>query len=703
MERGVYFDAWFPRQHCYHPSLPPRRLRMVDDLVDYKATVLVWSALGGGSISLPYLEQEAFGEIDPRFRFYGFVNDAEFIEACHQHGIKVFGIIFEAQGWEFPVELNEAEDRVLALNERRGVGKQDWLGLREFSQNRYPKLWPPFEQYFPDGLVNSDGEPVRDLLEEGCSRDIHGAPYHAKWVECPGHEHYCYYMDRNNPVWREYLKGIIRIQIDAGVDGIQLDEAGLPITALQFGGCFCRDCMKGFRAYLQDLPAEEFPEELVGVELPNFDYGKWLRQHDDDIHVLEADTPLFWDYLRFQRGAVARYFGELADYAHDYAASKGRNVLVSGNLFNLFDHFHAVEPKVDMIITEMRNTRYQQPGWYRYVAGFAGSKPTIVVENPYGGVVPELVNKLKEGKGYDLFRLSLYEAAAMGANMSVPYGAWLGSAEQDAFYAPHDLSVEIQRFLADHEHLFSHDTYNEVAVVYSVESNYQESARGNFFADNRDSVPLGEAVPFWSVCQTLADSTQPFDVLFFPDTRFRPDELTIEDLHQYQSLILPDCCNLTPAQADLVREYLGNGRQVLVLGELGLNLPEEVRRAILEHEQTTLIDHANGIQREDFLHGPQIQIEEQAPVAVNIQRVSAGVAVHIVHYDYDERQDCVPVLAKLTVEARIPGHWESITAYSPEAVLEASHTTVGDLHRLELRNVPLYGIVLLRNAAQEVG
>ena len=117
MERGVYFDAWFPGQHCYHPSLPPRRLRMVEDLVDYHATVLVWAALGGGSISLPYLEQEAFGEIDPRFRFYGFLNDAEFIAECRKHGIKVFGIVFEVQGWEFPVELNEAEDRILALNE----------------------------------------------------------------------------------------------------------------------------------------------------------------------------------------------------------------------------------------------------------------------------------------------------------------------------------------------------------------------------------------------------------------------------------------------------------------------------------------------------------------------------------------------------------------------------------------------------------
>src|SRR3954468_22028465 len=176
VERGVYFDAWFPRQHCYHPSLPPRRLRMIDDLVDYHATVLVWAALGGGSISLPYLEQEAYGAVDARLRFYGFVNDAEFIAHCQARGIKVFGIVFEVQGWEFPAELNADEDRILALNELRGEGERAWLGLREFSQNRYPRLWKPVEHYFPGGLVNSDGEPVDDLIEECVSRDIHGNP-----------------------------------------------------------------------------------------------------------------------------------------------------------------------------------------------------------------------------------------------------------------------------------------------------------------------------------------------------------------------------------------------------------------------------------------------------------------------------------------------------------------------------------------------
>ena len=75
-----------------------------------------------------------------------------------------------------------------------------------------------------------------------------------------------YLMDRNNPVWREYLKAIIRIQIDAGVAGVQLDEADLPIFATGYGGCFCKDCMKLFRAWLQALELEDLPADLADTD-----------------------------------------------------------------------------------------------------------------------------------------------------------------------------------------------------------------------------------------------------------------------------------------------------------------------------------------------------------------------------------------------------------------------------------------------------
>src|SRR2546426_580409 len=252
MERGVYFDAWFPRQHNYHPSLPPRRLRMIEDLEAYRATVLFWSSLGGGAISLPYLEEEAFGEVGSRTRVYGFLNDSEFIEECGKRGIVVFAVVFE-HAWEYPVELSQDETKVLALNEMRGAGRHDWLGMREFWQNRYPKIWKPREDYFPVGLRDAEGEPVTDILEECAQRDIHGNPCRALWVECPDLEHFNYMMDRNNPVWREYLKAEVRIQVDAGAYGIQFDEAEVPITSLQYGGCFCKTFFRGVRPYLRGL------------------------------------------------------------------------------------------------------------------------------------------------------------------------------------------------------------------------------------------------------------------------------------------------------------------------------------------------------------------------------------------------------------------------------------------------------------------
>lgn len=695
MERGVYFDAWFPGQHCYHPSLPPRRLRMAEHLVDFHATVLVWSALGGGSISLPYLEQEAFGEIDPRLRMYGFVNDAEFIAACRERGIKVFGIVFEVQGWEFPIELNEDEDRILALNELRGVGKRGWLGLREFSQNRYPKLWPPFERYFPGRLVNSDGEPVTDLLEEACSRDIHGVPCRAHWVECPDRQHFCYTMDRNNPVWREYLKAVIRIQIDAGVDGVQLDEAELPLTTLQYGGCFCKDCLKGFRAYLRSLPVDALPVELRDEDLASFHYGEWLLARGYDFKRNREETPLFADYLRFQRAAITRYFGELADYAREYAASKGRPVLVSGNFFNILDQYYPLEPKVDLIITEMRNMRYRQPAWYRYVAGFAGPKPVVVVENPYGGVVPEMVADLNVGKGYDRFRMSLYEAAALGANMSVPYGAWLGSIEEDAWYPPHALCVEIQDFLAGHEALFGRETWNEVAVVYSVESEFRRATRRDAVANDQRNLASGATTPFWQTCEALCDASQPYDVLFFPEGVLRPDALSGDDLAQYRTIILPDCAFLTPAQAALLADALAAGKRLLVVGKLGTNLPAETMRPILEHTGTLRQETGRDFSAADLPMGVQVRISQPCDAMVNVQRVAGGAAVHIIRYDFDTKRERTPPLPEMTIEVGLPRRFGALTVFSPDGAMTGTLESEGARHRIALRDVPLYGVALL--------
>lgn len=690
MERGVYFDAWFPRQHCYHPSLPPRRLRMIDDLIDLKATVLVWAALGGGSLSLPYLEQEAFGDVDPRFRFYGFVNDAEFIAECQRQGIKVFGVVFEVQGWEFPVELNDAEDKILALNEVHTEGSGKWLGLREFSQNRYPALWKSFDEYFPQGLRNSEGGPVIDLLEECCSRDIYGAPCHAHWVECPDRDHYCYTMDRNNPVWREYLKAIVRIQIDAGVTGVHLDEAELPITSLQYGGCFCRDCMIGFRDYIR----ERRPDELADVDMDSWHYGRWLLEQGHDFKTDQAGAPLFWDYLRFQQQNITKYFGELADYVRSYARSKGREVLVSGNFFNLFEHYYALEPKVDLVVTEMRNTTYRQPSWYRYAAGFARAKPVVVVENPYGGVIPELAADLQKGRSYDLFRMSLYEASALGANMSIPYGAWMGSEMQDSLHPPHNLCTEIQTFLAEHEGLYSKRTYSEIGIVYSVESNFRLQSGREVLSDNTLNVIGADVPPFWHVCDSLSDAIQPYDVIFFPEGQLRADDLLPKDMEGYSVLVLPQCSYLTSRQAELLLGFLESGGRILALGDTGINLAANVRERMFRHARWSS-DQLGGSWLIALCPAPQVRLIPTVDAAVNLQRIEGGAAVHLIRYDYDHGSDQVPLLPELTIEVRLPVHAPDTAAYGCSGLMGVRHEERDGVHRLELTDVPLYSVITL--------
>lgn len=687
MERGVYFDGWFPRQHCYHPSLPPRRLKMVEDLEAYHATSLVWASLGGGSISLPYLEQEAFGEIDERFRFYGFMNDAEFIAECQERGIKVFGCVFEVQGWEFPVELNEDESEILSMNELRGVGKRGFLGLREFTQNTYPKLWKPFEHYFPDGLVNSDGEAVTDLLEECTSRDIYGEACHSTWVEVPGNEHYAYLMDRNNPVWREYLKAIIRIQIDAGVAGVHLDEADLPIFATGYGGCFCKDCMKLFRAWLQALPAERLPAALEGTDLETFHYGEWLLARGYDFKSDRESTPLYWDYIKFQRETIVGYFAELADYIKEYGRSKGRDVLVCGNYYYLMPHYYPFEPHADVLVTEMNATSYRQPAWCRYAAGFAQGKPVIVVENPYGGVGPELLPKLQAGKGYDLFRMMQYEASALGINMSVPYGAWMGSVIEDSFWAPHELNVEIQDFITEHERLYTTETYSEVLVAFSIQSAY----------DWEEHQGWKEQFPFWTAAEGLVEQHQPFDVAVLPEGKLREDWVTVDDLARYRTVVLPGCTSLTDAQVAAIQGYLERGGLVVATGEVGGNLDPQARAALLGHPRLV---RTTDVLAADFAGGPQAHVDPGIDLALNISRVGdKEAAIHVIRYDYDEERDEVPVLDRMTIDVRVGRPFRTVTALSPGGEAQAELTFSRErreMHRIELTNVPLYTVLLLQ-------
>jgi len=697
VERGISAPGWFANGRCYHPSFPPRSLKMVEDFVDYRGTVITWPSLGGGGISLSYLEHEAYDSQPPRMRQYGFLNDSEFLAECHSHGVKAFSVIFCMQGWEFPAEFNDAEDQVLSMNELRGVGKRGYLGLREFTQNRYPKIWDPFEKYFPDGLYNSRGEVVTDLFEECCSRDIHGNAIHADWLEVPDREHSCHFMNINNPVWREYLKAIVGIQIDAGVDGVQFDEPDSPFGALSYGGDFSYDVLQPFKEYLQQLSAELIPES-VRLTLDDFHYGEWLLSRGRERVDFTTGGDEGWlakQYATFLRGRQGTNFHELASYVRDYAATKGRTVLVSANLFDGAIWHESLVADVDLLVPEQRYTLFEQPAWMRYIAAFAGDKPVCINPNPYDGVLPDLVPRMKLGRSMDRYRVMLYEAAALGVNMSVSYGSWMGNKIHDAMWSPYDETVEVQGFLADHESLFScgRRSMNSTAVVFSVASNFFEMASEFYFAEK---IPGDEgekgphATPFQQAAHAIGISGRPFDVVMFHDGIHSDDDVSLTALARYERVVMPNVHSLTEKQLDATLGYLHRGGLVTLTGQFGADRGAK-ELSIINHPNTM---HVTALEATALIPGPaQVVCEGAARVASNIQYISEGSgALHIVNYDYDEDADSTRAIYDLAIAVRVPFEVRRAIIHTPGKESYAMDVIGG---RLTVGQLNCYAIIEL--------
>jgi hypothetical protein len=342
----------------------------------------------------------------------------------------------------------------------------------------------------------------------------------------------------------------------------------------------------------------------------------------------------------------------------------------------------------------MRNTTDRLPEWYRYVAAFAGDKDVVVVENPYGGVVPELVQLLRDGRGRDLFRLSLYEGAAFGANMTVPYGAWMGATIQDSFHAPHEVAVEIQAFLADHDRLYTKRSWHELAVVFSVESTRELVAKADASDNLTNARDLSVRVPYRTATEALSRASVPFDVVLFPDGDTAPDRVTGEALARYRTVVLPDCFSLTTRQADALRTALDAGTVVVVTDRFGESLPEADREQLLAHPG---IRHAAADDVAALVpHGAQVEVSEE--LGVNVARLDDdGAAVHVVGYDYDAERDAVPGHEGVTLSVRLPFEPGTALYHVPGSDEERLQVTAkGDVYTVTLPRTGVYGVVELR-------
>jgi hypothetical protein len=278
--------------------------------------------------------------------------------------------------------------------------------------------------------------------------------------------------------------------------------------------------------------------------------------------------------------------------------------------------------------------------------------------------------------------------------MSLPYGSWMGSEIEDAFYAPHELCVEISGFLAGHEALYSTESAAEIGVVFSVESSLaEEEAARAALANNVLNLLPDELAPFWAASEALCDALQPYDVVMFPDGTLRADTVTAGDLRRYRTLVLPDCAILTAHQADALLGYLDGGGRAIVAGRLGENL-DAGRLARLAGHPGVLRVAGPEATAGALPDGPQVIAPDGLDACIGLHRVAGGVAVHILRYGYDPAADRVPPLEECEIAVRLADAAVAGVAAVPEGV-GVELRSAGPVHTLRLRDVPLYTIVML--------
>jgi hypothetical protein len=180
-----------------------------------------------------------------------------------------------------------------------------------------------------------------------------------------------------NPAYRDYLLGWAKIQIDGGVDGINLDEVNAGFSGgLKYGfngnegfddytiADFNRYLLAKYPAFTADDWKSRFgmtddnivrrdvpPDDLAG----NFNYRTYLRAHGWNLNPLTADNPLasewgrvtanrmYADDMSFTATYLRRYWKEMVDELRVHARNTAhRQILISSNGLLPYVDFNSV-------------------------------------------------------------------------------------------------------------------------------------------------------------------------------------------------------------------------------------------------------------------------------------------------------------------------------------------------------------------------
>jgi len=291
-------------------------------------------------------------------------------------------------------------------------------------------------------------ESGKDERLRGRILDLEGNRITAPWMRGWGGR---FWGCANSPEYRKSYVAYANKAIDAGSDGLQMDDPPMNVAALRWGGCFCPHCMAGFREFLKKHATGDDLTKWEIAEPDRFDYRDYLAARGapvGDAFARYDGGALKGHFAAFQEESVRAFY---RDVRAEIDAHAGRHVIFSSNNYagrwqfpyDLFEFGMAELPERDA----NPKTLYE-----RFADARRLGKAQLFT----------LVPKAADGSEVALTRRAIAMSYACGGHLIVPWDVYTGS-DRPRYYGKPEHYADLYRFARDHARLI--DGYEDAAAA----------------------------------------------------------------------------------------------------------------------------------------------------------------------------------------------------------------------------------------------
>ncbi len=366
----------------------------------------------------------------------------------------------------------------------------------------------------------------------------------------------------NSPVWQDFLMEQARRLVDAGVDGIVLDEVDGTAGSVGRGGSFGEPDMSMFRQYLASrYTAQQLSTQFGIGNIATFHYGNYIRARglSDSWRTEPWKVPLSRDFTQFQQEASVSFIRRLTTVTREYALNTyNRPVAFTANLDGFYPSLLEYAGLLDYFTTELPISRN----------GYAPADRTIVdykMGRALGGKaawglfsVATVADLAPRGPMNNLVRLLIAESYAARGALILPYRNYGWSPQVGPVWFEGDGGAQRNFYAFPQEYSPIFDDRSSVADVALIYSQATDAARWETYRPSYRGTALA-----------MLDSQVQFDVVPLGAGSNVPDWPGDDKLAGYHAAVMPFGACVSESQVQRLLDWASRGGTLILTGETG--------------------------------------------------------------------------------------------------------------------------------------